>query len=355
MFLSPDNRKLLIALLAIPAAIFALVGSNVGANHAPKPQDLPVGVVGTPSAVRAAAVRLERRTPNGFSVHRYPSLADARAAILHRSVYGALRPGRRPLLLVASAAGSAVVPLLQQTFAARRGVAPVAIAVRDVAPLPASDSHGATSPSAVLSLLFVGLLGPGLIFAVTERRRLRVRLAALFVVSVSAGLVAALITNVIVGAFPRHFLAVWGVAALFALAMCMSVAAFQVLLGPYGGVAVGWTTFLVIGNPASGAASAPQLLPVPWRTVSQILPPGAASTAMHNAVYFGGHGAAAALLALAAWAIAGAAGALIIDHLRTRAGSTEPASRQLMQGVPDAAPGKANPSSPRATAGSPCR
>src|SRR3954451_9755266 len=81
MFLSPDNRKLLIALLAIPTAIFALVGSNVGANHAPKPQDLPVGVIGTPSTVRAAAVRLERRTPNGYSVHGYRSLADARTAI----------------------------------------------------------------------------------------------------------------------------------------------------------------------------------------------------------------------------------------------------------------------------------
>jgi hypothetical protein len=137
--------------------------------------------------------------------------------------------------------------------------------------------------------------------------------------------------------------------------MCMSVAAFQVLLGPYGGVAVGWITFLVIGNPASGATSAPQLLPVPWRTVSQILPPGAATTAMHNAVYFGGHGAAAALLALAAWATVGAAGALMFDHLRTHASSTEPAPRQQSKGLPDAAPGRTNSSSPRATAVSPRR
>jgi hypothetical protein len=118
---------------------------------------------------------------------------------------------------------------------------------------------------------------------------------------------------------------------------------------------VGWITFLVIGNPASGATSAPQLLPVPWRTVSQILPPGAATTAMHNAVYFGGNGAAAALLALAAWATAGAAGALIIDHFRTHASSAEPASREQTKGVPDAARGKTNSSSPRATAGSPGR
>jgi hypothetical protein len=255
-------------------------------------------------------------------------LADARTAILHRSVYGAFRPGQRPLLLVASAAGPAVVPLLQQAFAAPRGATSAPLVVRDVAPLPSSDSHGGTSPSAVLSLLFVGLLGPGLIFAVTARRRLRVRFGALLVVSLAAGLVAALITNVIVGAFPRHFLGVWGVASLFALAMCLPVAAFQLLLGPYGGVAVGWIMFLVIGNPASGATSAPALLPVPWRTVSQILPPGAATTAMHDAVYFGGYGAAAALLTLAAWAGVGAAGALIIGRLRRHASPVEPEARQ---------------------------
>jgi hypothetical protein len=92
------------------------------------------------------------------------------------------------------------------------------------------------------------------------------------VLGIAAGLVAALVTNVVVGAFPGHFLAVWGVATLFYLALGLPIAAFQVLVGA-GGVAIGAVMFLVIGNPASGGSSAPELLPGFWRALSQLLPP----------------------------------------------------------------------------------
>jgi hypothetical protein len=126
----------------------------------------------------------------------------------------------------------------------------------------------------------------------------------------------ALTTNVIVGAFPSYFFGVWGVATLFVVAMCLAVAAFQVLFGLGGGAAIGWILFLVIGNPASGGSSAPELLPGFWRALSQILPPGAATTAMHDVVYFHGHGATMALIVLGIYAILGAASAITINALR---------------------------------------
>jgi hypothetical protein len=54
---------------------------------------------------------------------------------------------------------------------------------------------------------------------------LRVRLAALLVLALGAGLLAALATNVVVGAYTQHFAAVWGVATLFVLAISLPVAA----------------------------------------------------------------------------------------------------------------------------------
>jgi hypothetical protein len=128
---------------------------------------------------------------------------------------------------------------------------------------------------------------------------------------------AALVTNIVVGAFPGHFFAVWGVAALFALAIGVPIAAFQALFG-LGGTAIGAFMFLVIGNPASGGSSAPEMLPSFWRHLSQLLPPGAANTAMHDVVYFHGHGMAGALLVLAIYTVLGAAVVLTVsaDHRR---------------------------------------
>jgi hypothetical protein len=70
--LSPDNRKLVLALLGVLVAVFALVFSNVAANHAPKPHGVPVGVVGPPQVARAVASQADRSEPGGYEVRSYP-------------------------------------------------------------------------------------------------------------------------------------------------------------------------------------------------------------------------------------------------------------------------------------------
>ena len=147
------------------------------------------------------------------------------------------------------------------------------------------------------------------------------RLAALMVLAVGAGLLTALVTNIIVGAFSGHFLAIGGVATLVVLAMALPITAFQVLLG-LPGAAVGLLVFVVAGSPASGGGTAPQMLPDPWRAVSQALPPGAAVTAVRDVVYFNGYGAAPALFTLGAYAVLGALAAIILDRHRTRTPAT---------------------------------
>ena len=88
--------------------VFALVYSNVAANHAPKPHAVPIGVIGIPATVAAVTDGLARSSPGAYAVHAYSSVAAARTAILHRAVYGAYRPAPAPLLLVASASSTAV-------------------------------------------------------------------------------------------------------------------------------------------------------------------------------------------------------------------------------------------------------
>ena len=317
--LAAKDRRLLLALLGVLVVVFALVASNVAANHAPKPHHVPIGVVGPPPVVRTVAGALGRRAPGAYQIHAYSSLAAARAAILGRTVYGAIQPLPSPLLLVASAASPSVAGLLEQTARAAARAQGEALVVRDLVPLPSSDSRGATAFSMVLGLIFAGVMGSAVIYLLDRHRTQLERLATVGALGVAVGLVAALVTNVVVSAFPGHFLAVWGVSTLFYLALAVPIAAFQVIVGA-GGVAIGAVMFLVIGNPASGGSSAPELLPGFWRALSQVLPPGAALTAMRDVVYFHGHGMTNALLVLGTWVIAGAAVAITVNVLRGRPG-----------------------------------
>jgi hypothetical protein len=312
------DRLLLFALAGVLALAFALVGSNVAANHAPKPHQLPLGVIGTPPVVGAEADSLGHRSPGAYQIHAYTSLAAAKAAILHREVYGALRPAPTPLLLVASAASPAVATLLQQAFTAAAKAQGKTLVVRDLVPLPSSDSRGATTFSMLISLLVTGIVGSAVIYLLGRHRPPPVRLGVMVALAIGAGLEATLVTNVVVGAFHGHFIAVWGVATLFVLAVGLPIAAFQVLVGA-GGIALGAVMFLVIGNPASGGSSAPVLLPGFWRALSQLLPPGAAITAMRDVVYFHGHGMTHALLVLGIYAILGATVVFTVQMLRARA------------------------------------
>ncbi len=324
--LSPENRKLVITLAGVLAVVFIFVSSNVAANHEPKPHDLPVGVVGTPQLVSATAGQLDRRAPGAFQILGYRSPAAAQTAILRRSVYGAFDPGPPPSLLVADAASLPVATLLQETFtaAAREQGAP--LIVHDLVPLPPTDPAGGTAFSATLSLIIAGVLGSSMIYVVTQRRSLAVHLSAVLALGVGAGLLAAVATNFVVGAFHSQFLAIWGVAALFVLALALPIAFFQRLLG-LPGTGVGLLVFIVVGDPSSGGATAPQLLPDPWRAISQALPPGAAATAMRDVVYFHGYGATRALIVLGSYAALGAILAIITDRIRTGRPSPPPVAR----------------------------
>jgi hypothetical protein len=298
----------------ILALAFTFVASNVAVNHSPEPHDLPLGIIGPSRVAHAVKDQLDRSAPGAFAIRQYSSRATARTAILHRDIYGAFEPGPPPSLLVASAASLAAEQVLQRTFQTVAGAQGQQLVMRDVVPLPASDSSGATTFSMVLSLIVAAIFGSSILYMVAGRRSLSVHLGAVVALGIGVGLVTALATNVVVGAFSDHFVALWGVSTLFFLALALPVAAFQRLLG-FPGTAVGFIVFVVIGDPSAGAA-APELLPSFWRVVGPALPPGAATTAARDIVYFHGYGATRSLLVLGGYAVLAAVGAIIVDRLR---------------------------------------
>ena len=276
------------AALAVLVALAVTSFTWPAANLAPR--DLPIGTVG------AAAV------PAGVEGHRFADEAAARDAIRNREVYGAVAPGR---LLVASAASPAVAQRL-------RLAAPGA-AVEDVVPEPAGMALG----SLVLPLTLVGVAMGILGFLLFAGRQ---RLAWLLLAASGAGLLVVGIAQGAFGALAGDWAVNAGVVALALLAVGAAVTGLASSLGRPGiGIAAG--LMVLVGNPWSGVTSAPELLPEPAGTLGQLLPPGAAGSLLRSVAYFDGAAAAAPLVVLAVWALAGLA-------LVVRAGYAARASSQ---------------------------
>lgn len=110
------------------------------------------------------------------------------------------------------------------------------------------------------------------------------------------------------------------VIALGILAVALPVIGLHRLLGRPG-IGIVALLIMLVGNPLSGVASAPELLPLGW--LGQLLPPGAAGTALRGTAFFDGAGTGEALVVLMCWVTAG-----LILALVPRRGSTVSPSEQ---------------------------
>jgi hypothetical protein len=312
---------LLVAVQAAMVFAFVFPGNN------PKPHHVPVGFVGSAQAEHAFAAKSGEK----LAVHAYDSEQAARTAIHERRVYGALiATGPDQRMLVASAASMTVSQLLRG--AAASSGAPVQ--VQDVAPLDRHDPRGATINLMFLPLIvvcFTAVLALG-----SLRLKRRDMLGAIGLFSLLGGVGITAVTSSGLDAVPGSFLALSAMSALAVLAIALPTAGLYRLFGQ-AGVALSALVFLVIGNPASGNGSAPELLPGFWRWISQVMPPGAGGTGIRNIGYFDGHALTRPLLVLATYAALGAALVFAADAIRRRrtcaehespAGDSAPRKRQ---------------------------
>jgi len=293
MRLRPTDRRALavVAGALLLQALFVL--AFVVPGHEPTPHDVPVAVVGPPAPAQA----LEARAGEALAVRAVGSEAAARAAIADREVYGALVGGQgEQRLLVASAASPAVAGLLQASLAARAQV-------EDVAPLDADDPRGATLNLMFLPLIVVCL--PAALLLGALRLPALGLLGAVALFATLAGLLVVALVHGWLGALPGTWWALAGVLTLIVLAIALTAAGLERVLGR-AGVGLAAVLFFLVGNPGSGNASAPELLPGFWREVGQLLPPGAGGTAVRNTAYFDGAALAEPLLVLGGWIAFGA-------------------------------------------------
>jgi hypothetical protein len=87
-------------------------------------------------------------------------------------------------------------------------------------------------------------------------------------------------------------------------AISLTLLGLEGLFG-FVGLGAGGATMMLLGNPLSGLASAPEMLPTGWGSLGQFLPPGAAGTALRSVSFFDGAGSGRSFLVLGCWLVLG--------------------------------------------------
>jgi hypothetical protein len=299
-----EHRPPPAAILLVPVVVAVVLTLFAWPSSRIEPRDLPVGVAGVPDA--ADALERQLGTQEGaFEVHRYAGAAETREAIEDREVYGAfVATPSGPLALTSSAASPAVSQLLTHA-AAEQGA--------EVEDVVAASPAASGLASSVLPLVLAGILTGVLAALAVTRGVARAGLA--LAGSVLGGLVAALIADTWLGIVEGEWLLNAGAFTLTLLAIASAIAGLYALFGK-GGLAAGALLMILVGNPFSAAATAPELLPEPVGGIGQLLPPGAGANLLRSTGFFDGAGAEH-LAVLGVWALAGLA-ALLLTKLSWR-------------------------------------
>jgi len=325
----PPWRQLMIIAVVLPLIIVLGVLAFAWPAARIAPRHLPVGIVGTGAGSQQVLAGLTRSDPGGFDVRVYADEGAARSAIEDRDIYGAFVPGADGItVLEASAASPSVAQLLStvgQQLArhaaagAAGGAVPHAVQARDVdvVSLSAGDPRGLVLPSALLPITICGVIMASVIGLVLGFRPAWRQIMALIVVSATAGLGAYLIAQGFLGALPHQAVATWAALSLVVLAIGATTAGLIALIGAPG-LGLGVVLMVLVGNPFSGATSAPELLPAPVGAIGQWLPPGAGANLIRSTAYFDGHGASGHLIVLIVWIVFGLAAVAVGHHAPVR-------------------------------------
>ncbi|MDE1673618.1 hypothetical protein [Nocardia gipuzkoensis] len=303
--------------------------------------DVPIAVAGPSNAVAQIRTTLDQRLPGGFEITEVADTDAAEQLIRDRQVYGAIDlSSGTPHFIVASAASTAVAQTLQ-TMATSLGQVDkpgTHVAVRDLAALPADDPRGAGLSAGALPLVMGGLLAAVLLTRLVRGTARRVAGAFAFA-AIGGGTVAAILQfwlGSLNGSYPANA----GAVALTIAATSLIVLGLESLLG-YAGIGIGAVLMMLIGNPLSGTATAPEMLPGWSGTLGQLLPPGAGGRLLRSTAFFDGRGATQAVIVLLTWMAFGAALCLVGGlraHRATTTTAGPPMTRTPLVEAPSASP-----------------
>ncbi|WP_348790012.1 ABC transporter permease [Leifsonia sp. NPDC080035] len=301
----PHLPALVVTLIvSVIAALFA--GAYAWAMGDPQPHDVPIGLVSDSRPAADFASDLQARTGTTFVVHRYETESDAEAAIREQIVYGALveQPDGTARLYVSSASGASVARLLQSDAPRLAESIARPVTVIDAHPLAPKDPNGLVLFYMSLAAVIIGFVGAIQTRVNAAKLTLAGELFWDVVRSVLGGFAIAFTVGPLLGILPLPFLPVWGVLALTMLIAGATYSFWRVLIGARWAMLPTWIVFVLISNPSSGGAVAPELLPPFYQFMGRWLPTGATVRAVRDLTYFPDDLHAEPYIVLAVWLVA---------------------------------------------------
>lgn len=319
------GRRRLVPPLALAAFIVVLATAFAWPTSHLEPRDVPIALTGSTHFVTTTTRALDDRAPGAFDITVAPTDAEGRAMLDDNEVDGVFEEGSTGPELVLGAAGRpAVAALLTSVEDQLRGGAGASLVTDEVA-APRDDPQSAVFTAAALPTV-LGAIAVGAVLASSKGSR-HDRLVRTAVVAVLSGIGLTLVLDTWLGALDGSW---WALAGCYALGVGGIVAAINGLAHHFGrvGLVVGAATVMLLGNPLSGATSAPEMLPGGWSALGQILPPGALTNAVRAVGFYDDNGASSSVLILGAWALVGSLLLLVgsttrPDHRRPEPQHTE--------------------------------
>ncbi|MYT29745.1 MULTISPECIES: hypothetical protein [unclassified Streptomyces] len=323
---SAVTTRAALLVIGVLGLMVAFITSYAGAFHHPKPDRVPLAVV-APAQVRGELVHKLDRLP-GAPLDPSPAASeqDARRRIGDRTRDAALLVdprGTTDRLLVAGGGGASLAQAVEAVVTAAEKQQGRTVRTEDVVPADPGDGRSLSSFYLVVGWCVGGYLCAA-ILAISagarpaNRPRAVIRLAALALYAIAAGLAGAIVVGPVLGALPGSLFGLWGLGALTVFAVGATTLAFQGLLGIIGiGLAI--LVIVVFGNPSAGGAYPYPLLPPFWRAIGPALPPGAGTWAARSIAYFRGRALTGPLLVLSAWAVGGALVTVVLATLHRTA------------------------------------
>ena len=285
------------ALIAVAVLAFAAPAVNSG------PEDLPLAVSGAGHLVEEFSESLDAQSPGTFEVATFVSPSEAADAIRNGDAIGGIAFGPSEVTIQTAAGAGAAYPPLLKELGARIESSGQTVTYAELAPTTQDDPRSAGVAALGLPLIFGGM-GSAAALLLGFRGPVRSRVGAALTLAALGGLVATAILQFGFGTFEGpYWLTVLAVSVGIAAIGCTALG-LGTLLG-YPGILLAALLMLFVANPLAGLASGAEWLPRPWSEVGQLLPVGAAGSAVRSAAYFDGAGATTAWLVLAGWLILG--------------------------------------------------
>lgn len=315
-------QKIVTVTLLLTAIIVVFLVAFALPNIHSSPKHVPIALVAAEPFATAIPKGLDTLSPGSFTVTLVDSPERARQLILDRSIYGAIVMEKSGLtVLIASAASfpvSAAITGVGEQIG-RRVSLPVKI--DDIVPFSESDPRGIGLSAGALPIALGGWIAAVGIIATIRGARQRVIAAASF--AMLGGFTLTAVLQFWLGTFTGNYWLTALCAALGIAATCFLVLGLQQLLKGVG-IGIAAVLLILLGNPLSGLASAPELLPEPWGAVGQLLPPGATGTLLRNVAFFDGAAAINPMVALIFWLLAGLAMYVLAPRPRSISAAMRP-------------------------------